>query len=210
MTPAAGDGAGSAAWVRLLLAQALGTLVAGRRPGWFWPAQAATLVGGGLWAWRGGAAAGSPPARLPRAVAVGGGWYAMVVAAAAVARHTGVGRRALRDLERRRGAAPAGWRLVIVPVAAAGEELVWRGAVLAGCRRRLGPRPGSLAAAGAAGAVQLLSGNRLFPLAAAGWAPVATWLCDASGSVWPAAAAHAVWSALTLGWPGLPSAVRHR
>ncbi|HUY98082.1 MAG TPA: CPBP family glutamic-type intramembrane protease [Verrucomicrobiae bacterium] len=192
-----------------LLAQALGTWLAARRPGWFWPVQGLALIGGGLVAWGGGAGRTRPRrAALGRAAGVGAGWYAVIAGAARLVLATDRGRGMLADVERRRGSAPLGWRLAILPLAAAGEELVWRGQVLSACRDRLGPIRGGAVATLLGAGVQLLAANPLFPSAAAGWGAVAVGLSDREQGVWPAIAAHAVWSTLALGWPGLPGRAR--
>ncbi len=179
-----------------------------RHPRRFWPAMTVSLSAAGL------VATEARGARLPpgaRAWLAGGAVSGALgyLAAAAGARWLGtssLGARWLDQMNQGFASAPRRWAALLAVPAAVGEEVFWRETYLAHCLRL---HSGATLPAGARctlayAASQLPARQPLPALGAIALGGGMALLRLRSGSVWPAAAAHLVFSELCLVFPGLP------
>ena len=179
-----------------------------RHPKYFWALMTVGLSASGAPAWRRLRARPQPaPLRwLGLGVLAGSAGYGITAAGAALSARLPLGRRSLRRLRECSASVPRPVAAVLVIPAAVGEELFWRESVLGSrianmensqLRQLLGPTLAYVA-------VQAWSFQPLPPLGALllGWG--AGWIRLRSRSIWPAVAAHLVYSELCLVAPGLP------
>ncbi|MGC1185311.1 MAG: CPBP family intramembrane glutamic endopeptidase, partial [Candidatus Dormiibacterota bacterium] len=131
--------------------------------------------------------------------------YALTAVGALLARRLAIGRRSLEEIQQCAQGVSRPWAALLVIPAGMGEEIFWREAVLAPYlepgQSEIGALVGStlVYAAVQAGSLQPLP-----PLGALLLGAGAGWLRIRSGSIWPAVAAHLVYSELCFVAPGLP------
>ncbi|HUY57595.1 MAG TPA: CPBP family intramembrane glutamic endopeptidase [Candidatus Micrarchaeaceae archaeon] len=179
-----------------------------RHPKYFWALMTVGLSASGVPAWRRLRTRPQPASIrwLGLGLLAGAAGYGITSVGATVAARLPLGRRSLRRLRECSESVPRPVAAVLVIPAAVGEELFWRESVLG---NRIGTtansqlrqlRNSTLAYA----AVQAGSFQPLPPIGALllGWG--AGWIRLRSGSIWPAVAAHLVYSELCLVAPGLP------
>ncbi len=176
------------------------------RPERFWPLMTTALAGSGLLV-PSARSGRMPSARwLGAGAGLGAAAYSATLAASILISRSRLGRRSLTRFQKCTASAPKAAAAALILPAALGEEWFWREGVISELLAR-GHTPGRVLGQATAcyALVQAASLDPLPPAGAVLLGLVTGALRLASGSVWPALAAHVVFSEFTLVAPGLLS-----